>query len=54
MSYQINMTIPNSEWVTPSEFPDLSQEDEIAIDLETRDENMKNSWKLVGLEEMER
>jgi DNA polymerase I-like protein with 3'-5' exonuclease and polymerase domains len=41
MSYQINMTIPNSEWVTPSEFPDLSQEDEIAIDLETRDENMK-------------
>jgi DNA polymerase I-like protein with 3'-5' exonuclease and polymerase domains len=41
MSYQINMTIPNSEWVTPSEFPDLSHEDEIAIDLETRDENMK-------------
>ena len=41
MSYQINMTIPNSEWVTPSEFPDLSQEDEIAIDLETRDENTK-------------
>ena len=41
MSYQINMTIPNSEWVTPSEFPDLSHEDEIAIDLETRVENMK-------------
>jgi DNA polymerase I-like protein with 3'-5' exonuclease and polymerase domains len=41
MSYQINMTIPNSEWVTPSEFPDLSHENEIAIDLETRDENMK-------------
>ena len=41
MSYQINMTIPNSEWVTPSEFPDLSEETEIAIDLETRDENMK-------------
>ena len=41
MSYQINMTIPNSEWVTQSEFPDLSHEDEIAIDLETRDENMK-------------
>jgi DNA polymerase I-like protein with 3'-5' exonuclease and polymerase domains len=41
MSYQINMTIPNSEWVTPSEFPDLSNEEEIAIDLETRDENMK-------------
>lgn len=41
MSYQINMTVPNSEWVTPNDFPNLSNEDEIAIDLETRDENMK-------------
>lgn len=41
MSYQITMTTQNSEWVTPSEFPDLSEETEIAIDLETRDENMK-------------
>jgi len=31
----------NTEWVTPNEFPDLSEESEIAIDLETRDENMK-------------
>ena len=41
MSYQITMTTQNSEWVTPNEFPDLSEETEIAIDLETRDENMK-------------
>jgi DNA polymerase I-like protein with 3'-5' exonuclease and polymerase domains len=38
---QITMTTQNSEWVTPNEFPDLSEETEIAIDLETRDENMK-------------
>lgn len=31
----------NTEWVAPQEFPDLSEEKEIAIDLETRDENMK-------------
>jgi DNA polymerase I-like protein with 3'-5' exonuclease and polymerase domains len=41
MSYQINVIMKNTEWVTPSEFPDLSEESEIAIDLETRDENMK-------------
>ena len=26
-----------TEWVIPTEFPDLRQVDEIAIDLETRD-----------------
>jgi len=41
MSYQINITMKNTEWVAPQEFPDLSEEKEIAIDLETRDENMK-------------
>jgi DNA polymerase I-like protein with 3'-5' exonuclease and polymerase domains len=41
MSYQININMKNTEWVTPNEFPDLSEEKEIAIDLETRDENMK-------------
>jgi DNA polymerase I-like protein with 3'-5' exonuclease and polymerase domains len=41
MSYQINVTMKNTEWVAPQEFPDLSEEKEIAIDLETRDENMK-------------
>jgi len=41
MSYQINVTMKNTEWVAPQDFPDLSEEKEIAIDLETRDENMK-------------
>ena len=30
-----------SEWVMPDHFPDLSSYDEIAIDLETRDPNIK-------------
>ena len=29
------------EWVEPKEFPDLRQVDEIAVDLETRDPNLK-------------
>lgn len=41
MAYQINVIMKNNEWVAPNEFPDLSEEKEIAIDLETRDENMK-------------
>lgn len=32
---------PTSEWVPPDGFPDLSGASEIAIDLETRDENME-------------
>ena len=30
------------EWVAPDKFPDLSQAEEIAIDLETRDDNLKS------------
>ena len=30
-----------TEWVKPTEFPDLRQVDEIAIDLETKDPNLK-------------
>jgi len=30
----------NSEWCTPTEFPDLSKYDEIAIDLETKDPDL--------------
>ena len=30
-----------TEWVKPSEFPDLRHVDEIAIDLETKDPNIK-------------
>ena len=31
-----------SEWVMPDHFPDLSEYDEIAIDLETRDPGIKD------------
>jgi len=33
---------PHCEWIPPDSFPDLSGAKEIAIDLETRDENMEN------------
>ena len=32
---------PQTEWLPPESFPDLSKYDEIAIDLETRDPNLK-------------
>ena len=32
---------PKTEWIPPSELPDLSQAKEIAIDVETRDPNLK-------------
>ena len=32
---------PQTEWIPPESFPDLSKYDEIAIDLETRDPNLK-------------
>jgi len=35
------MFAPQTEWVPPTEFPDLSKYDEIAIDLETKDPNLK-------------
>ena len=31
---------PQTEWLPPEEFPDLSKHDEIAIDLETKDPNL--------------
>ena len=38
------------EWTTPSEFPDLRQHDEIAIDLETKDPDLKSkgSGSVIG------
>ena len=33
--------MPNTEWVAPTEFPDLRKAEEIAIDLETRDPDLK-------------
>ena len=35
------MFSPQVEWLPPTEFPDLSKYDEIAIDLETKDPNLK-------------
>ena len=35
------MLMPTTEWVAPTEFPDLRQAEEIAIDLETRDPDLK-------------
>ena len=32
---------PQTEWLPPQDFPDLSKYDEIAIDLETKDPNIK-------------
>ena len=31
---------PQTEWLPPTEFPDLSNHDEIAIDLETKDPDL--------------
>ena len=44
------MLIPTTEWVQPTEFPDLRKADEIAIDLETRDPDLKTlgSGSIVG------
>ena len=35
------MLMPTTEWVAPTEFPDLRKADEIAIDLETKDPDLK-------------
>jgi len=35
------MIVPHTEWVIPKEYPDLRSADEIAIDLETRDPDLK-------------
>ena len=44
------MIIPQTEWLTPTEFPDLRKYDEIAIDLETRDPDLKSkgSGAIIG------
>ena len=39
------MILPQTEWLQPKQFPDLSKYDEIAIDLETRDPNLKKLKK---------
>jgi DNA polymerase I-like protein with 3'-5' exonuclease and polymerase domains len=44
------MLMPTTEWVAPTEFPDLRSAEEIAIDLETRDPNLKKlgSGSIIG------
>ena len=44
------MIIPTTEWLQPKEFPDLSKHLEIAIDLETRDPDLKSkgSGAIIG------
>jgi len=41
MTHQLNFIYNDSDWVCPSDYPDLSQAKEIAIDLETKDTNIK-------------
>jgi DNA polymerase I-like protein with 3'-5' exonuclease and polymerase domains len=36
------MIVPHTEWIIPKEYPDLRSADEIAIDLETRDPDLKS------------
>lgn len=41
MSHQLNFIYQQNDWATPKSFPDLSNEKIIAIDLETKDPNIK-------------
>ena len=43
---------PQTEWLPPQDFPDLSKYDEIAVDLETKDPNLNErmgSGSVVGV-----
>ena len=44
------MLLPATEWVQPTEYPDLRSHDEIAIDLETKDTDLrkKGSGSVTG------
>jgi DNA polymerase I-like protein with 3'-5' exonuclease and polymerase domains len=37
---QLNFFIPDSPWVPPTALPDLSREEEVCLDLETRDDSL--------------
>ena len=45
---------PQTEWLPPESFPDLSKYDEIAIDLETKDPGLKTmgSGSVIGTGEI--
>jgi len=52
---QLPLFKPQTEWLPPEEFPDLTQACEIAIDLETRDPNLNirmGSGSVVGVGEV--
>ena len=52
---QMPLFKPQTEWLPPEEFPDLSKHDEIAIDLETKDPNLNirmGSGAVVGVGEV--
>ena len=47
-----NIFKPQTEWIPPTDFPDLSKYDEIAIDLETKDPNLNKrmgSGSVIGV-----
>mgnify|MGYP003113691711 FL=1 len=49
---QIPIFKPQTEWTAPTDFPDLSKYDEIAIDLETKDPNLNErmgSGSVIGV-----
>lgn len=43
MALQMHMFAPKSEWVPPHDLPDLTEAKRIAIDVETRDPNIKSN-----------
>ena len=45
------MILPPTEWVQPTEYPDLRSYDEIAIDLETRDPDLIKKGSATSEEE---
>lgn len=57
MTHQLNFIFQKGDWTTPKSFPDLSNEKLIAIDLETKDPNLKklgsgwprNDGEIIGI-----
>ena len=43
MALQMTMFGPKSEWVPPAELPDIFDAKQIAIDVETKDPNLKSN-----------
>ena len=52
---QMPLFKPQTEWLPPEDFPDLSKHDEISIDLETKDPNLnvrRGSGSVIGVGEV--